>query len=120
GAIVYSGVVNLGIPNDFYGIYLNIATGGNNTGAAATAGWDINPYFAGSSLFQATGAGYVASGGAATNLTPGTTIDGSSTFASSPSSANFTPGTPGLLGVKFTNEGTGMTDYGWVRMTVGR
>src|SRR5438094_465816 len=44
-AVIYSGVVNVAIPNTLQGIYLNTALG--TTGGAPFAGWDINPYFNG-------------------------------------------------------------------------
>ncbi len=41
-AIVYSPVVNLAIPVNAPGLYLNIETGASGTSAAAVPGWDIN------------------------------------------------------------------------------
>ena len=44
GAIVYSGPVNIPIPDTADGLYVNVVTGAN--GLTAVAGWDINPYSA--------------------------------------------------------------------------
>ena len=41
-AIVYSPVINLAIPVNAPGLYLNIETGVSGTSAAAVPGWDIN------------------------------------------------------------------------------
>ena len=41
-AIVYSPVINLAIPVNAPGLYLNIETGASGTSAAAVPGWDIN------------------------------------------------------------------------------
>ena len=41
-AIVYSPVINVAIPVNAPGLYLNIETGASGTSAAAVPGWDIN------------------------------------------------------------------------------
>ena len=41
-AIVYSPVINLAIPVNAPGLYLNIQTGASGTSAASVPGWDIN------------------------------------------------------------------------------
>jgi len=117
-AIVYTGTP-LVIPGTFAGVYLNVFTG--FSAGAPNPGWDLNPYEGGNRLFQALGAGWVASGGIASNLIAGTMIDGTSTFAAGNGSptmtGNFISGTPGIIGFRFA-EG-GFTYYGWARLNKG-
>lgn len=124
-AIVYSGVVNIPVPATTAGVYLNVVTATSGT-AAATPGWDINPYAAATApaFFNPSSAvasrGYVAdaAAGPATNLPLGTPIGAASVLntASVVSGANFTPGVPGLLGFRFLNEAGTTTHFGWARI----
>src|SRR5262245_18636622 len=45
-AFVDSGPVNIVIPDDIDGIYMNLVTGVSSNVAASAPGWDINPYSA--------------------------------------------------------------------------
>ena len=114
-AIVYRSTP-VAIPGTFAGVYLNVFTG--VAGANTTTGWDLNPYYGGTALYQATGAQWVLNGASAANLAPGTVIGPTSTFGAGGGTAagtpNFTPGVDGLIGFRFV-EGT-TTYYGWARL----
>jgi hypothetical protein len=130
--IVYSGVVNVPIPNTFQGIYLNVATA--TSMGAPFAGWDINPYYnAGALNFYGAPNGvagnpnqtlFVGSGafdGPASNLPPGTLISAASTFNlgtpfSAATGVNFPVGGDGILGFRFFNEGGLTNHYAWARI----
>jgi hypothetical protein len=45
--IVWSGPVNINVPSNIDGVYMNVLTGVTGTSGGAVAGWDINPYTAG-------------------------------------------------------------------------
>ncbi len=124
--VVYSGPVSIAVPATTSGIYLNVVTGLSGT-AAATPGWDINPWSTtGLGFFNpATPAGgvyVVTAPGFAANLAAGATIDGASTFGSG-TSANIAQWTlnssNNLLGFRFTNESGGTVHYGWARLSIG-
>jgi hypothetical protein len=129
--IVYSGPVNINIPADIDGVYLNLVTGAS--GAVAPAGWDINPYSAsalapGFNLWGATtttwfnsasavgnAAGYVLASG--TSIGPGTNFfrPGGATDLAGVVTLN----APNLFGVQFANEAGGTTHFAWVEVTFG-
>src|SRR3954471_13542629 len=48
--IVYSGVVNYSVPNNFDGIYINFVTGATGTYSAAVPGANFNAYNGGTNL----------------------------------------------------------------------
>lgn len=107
------------VPYNIDGFYINLVTGA--TGTASFAGYDINPYFSGSGTASAlfrfltpAAGGTVASGGIATPLALGSTVGPASTFASGVVNAN--AATPGVnyFGLRFINEGTGATNYGYM------
>jgi hypothetical protein len=127
--IVYSGPVNIPVPDDIDGVYLNLVTGA--FGSSPPAGWDINPYSAtagGFNLWGATtttwlntagvigdAAGYVLPFG--TNIAPGTNFyrpGGGTSLAGA-----VTLNGPNLFGVQFTNEAGSSTHYAWVEITFG-
>ena len=83
------------IPNNIDGLYINVETGLTGSAAGVVAGWDLNPYGTSTtaiSWFGATGGGCVTGLGqggttvAVANLTPGTLVSSTSTFANTPSS----------------------------------
>lgn len=113
GAVIYSGVQNLGVPQSPDGLYLNVysgATAGAQPGSWNTAPW-LNPFFGGvyiatDDLFLPviTGADQIV------NLAAGTMIDVSSTFATAESGSTthvgggplqFQLATPGYMGFAF-------------------
>ena len=136
-AIVYSGPVNIVIPDNIDGIYMNIVTGANNPVAASVPGWDINPYSAsaaGTSFnlwgptvntwFSTTGNVPAGSGFI---LAPGTSIGGAAAAFYRPG-GTAAPGTAGitlnssnnLLGFRFAHEGNGgQIHHGWMRVQFG-
>lgn len=99
--VIYSNLKDISIPANFAGVYLDVDTGNWNTDAnSPQAGWDINPFFGGSVLWNSPGFQPVRSGTGATdavlNLATGTMVDGSSTFSTfvqGPGGQN--PGGPG-------------------------
>ena len=125
--VITSGPLNLAVPQNIDGIYLNLVTGGTGTTGSGLPGWDFNPYATSTatvlSFNFATGSGGVAVGGVLQNLAPGSTISAASTFLTglqTTATANsiFRAGvTGGYLGLRFVNEATGLTNYGWVQMT---
>jgi hypothetical protein len=126
--IVCSGPLGTTIPQTNGGLYVNFATG--QTSSSEITGYDFNPYLGGGKLlFYWAGdvvpdanAGVAASAnGPFLVLAAGTQIGPSSTFSAaangvSNETANFTAGVDGYLGVKFLNEGTGQTNYGYVHL----
>lgn len=137
-AIVYSGVVNISIPVNFDGVYLNLVTGATGTSGGGTPGWDINPYgtssitwFApstpaashglvrglGSSTTQVDnlfGSGYVigATGSPAPNY-------GTGTNQTTGATAFIFNSVDNIVGLRFFNEATGVINYGWMRIGLG-
>jgi hypothetical protein len=116
--IVYSGVMNITIPNDFYGVYLDMVTGATSDGFFK--GCDINPYYGGDGLWDAGDSDVVGDTINAFNLALGTLIGPASSYHTVddfPGTANLLPGVPAYIGIHFFNEGTGVFNYGWVRLT---
>lgn len=118
-AIIYSGVVNIPIPDNIDGVYIDVDSGATGTLGASTPGWDLNPYNAGRTFFNGTGssAGVGAAGTVLTNFAPGALIDAGSTFVklnfgSAASMANFPVGGTGMVGFR-TDAGS----FGWLRFT---
>jgi hypothetical protein len=117
------------VPANIDGVYLNFLTGAS--AAAAFTGWDFNPYLTASvfTLFWPTGTGggvaSAVTGGTYTALAPGAVIDATSIFSASSggggpgSTINFQTAGTHILGVKFLNEGTGLTNYGYVTIDNG-
>ena len=130
-AIVWSGIVNIAIPSNVDGVYLNVLTGQSGSAGAGVSGWDVNPYGATNLAFFAnTGGGYVRGlGSSATlvdNLAHGTLINASQSFGSGTGGVETTGATAfnlgsmsNLVGFRFVNEATGATHYGWMRILLG-
>jgi autotransporter-associated beta strand protein len=99
--VIYSNLKDIAIPATFAGVYLDIQTGNLNTNVNAPIfGWDINPFFGGSVLWNSPTFQPVRSGTNATdavvNLEEGTMVSSSSvfsTFTQGPGGQN--PGGPG-------------------------
>ena len=125
--------LNLAIPLNFDGAYINIAT--QTTASSALAGWDINPYGATSLNFFASSTApnpattYVrtqASGGPS-SLAAGFVVDAASTFANSTTAVvSGTTGSNGWVlnsinyfGFRFYHEGLAGVRYGYGAMQVG-
>ncbi len=144
--VVYSGTVNLAIPNTTAGLYLNLVDGSSFTGPGTfpvnpgpganfdfnvfgTAAWTFfSPGTSGQvNTVPTTSKGYVSATatGPASSLALGTPIDGSSLFnTGSPSGSAVTTGAPVIIGLRFRNENVAanLTDdtvhYGWVRVAL--
>src|SRR4051812_3230199 len=141
-AVVYSGPLNLTIPNTGPGLFVNVVTGSAASvdpfpvvGGPA-GNWDIDlfgstlwglyaPFAAGQSqpFVQANQTGYVAAVGGtfpqALNLPAGTTIGPSSNFSTQPDAdINLATGQPAIFGFRFRNEQNSpfSVHYGWARV----
>ncbi len=123
--VVYSGAVNIAIPDNIDGLYFNVVTGASGTDGLSVSGWDINPYSAVAGNFNLWGpttqtwyndlGSYV--------VGAGTMIDGSALYSRPGGGTNVglqvSLNAPNLFGFKFTNESLGVTNYGWVEITFG-
>jgi hypothetical protein len=130
---VSSGVVNIAIPANVDGVYLNVLTGATGISGPATFGWDVNPYGSTGLSFFATAAmttnangGYVGSagpGGAITRLTLGTSIGAGSTFiggATSPAASTWNlNSSDNYVGFRFLNENNSQVHYGYMQIALG-
>jgi hypothetical protein len=123
--IVYSGVRNINVPATTAGIYINMVTGAFGT-AAATTGWDINPWATGTGAAAAwrffpnangtnpDGGVVVSAGTAVLSLALGTLVGPASTFGIG--SANVPPSGTSFFGIRLFNEATSTTHFGWVQV----
>ncbi len=116
--IVYSGPLNLAVPNTLNGIYLDLATGATST--SFFSGYDINPYGTdtnGLVFLGAIGAGFFAptTASPASALLPGTSIGPADVFTTAFSGVNFHVTGTEFFGLQFVNSNTGGTDYGWIQ-----
>jgi hypothetical protein len=144
--VVYSGPLNLSIPNTTVGLYYNLVTGtgygGPNTFPGVTgpgSNYDFNLYVAGTAwtafspgtsgqsapTVPSTSRGYVAATttGGVSALALGTPIDGSSIFnTGTPSAAALATGSPVFFGFRFRNENNvadpsdDTVHFGWARV----
>jgi hypothetical protein len=118
----------ISITDSIDGIYFNVITGVTGATGASVPGWDINPYNNGTGLtFYGTASPY----GVLATGTPGTSAETTALALGAPITAagqynQFqTRGTafqtPGVrfMGFKFLNEGTGIANYGWLRVSSG-
>lgn len=125
-AITYSGPVNIVIPDNIDGIYMNVVTGANSPIAASAPGWDINPYTAAAGAFNLWGptATTWANVGGNYNLPVGTPIDAAAAFGR-PGGVSVAPNftlnsSNNYVGFQFANEGNGgATHYGWAQLSFG-
>ena len=144
--IVYSGTVNLAIPNTAAGLYVNVINGTTYSGpdtfpalpgpganydfnVFGSATWSLfSPGLAGQSapVLPVTSLGYVAAtaAGAASALSFGTLISNASVFnTGTPSGSALTTGAPAIFGFRFRNEGSDLSSatddtvhFGWARV----
>lgn len=130
--IVYSGAVNIPIPVTTAGVYLNMLTGATGATAAATTGWDFNPWGTGNLFLYGNGTGNgtlnnATGGSSATlidNLALGTLISGANTFGNNSveqtgATAFTLNSTNNYVGIRFLNEATGAVNYGWAQLSIG-
>ncbi len=143
--VVYSGVLNLAVPNTAAGLYVNVLNGTTFSGPGTFpalggpgANYDFNAFGSTSWSFFAPGTsgqsaptvpllsrGYVAATatGAASNLALGTLISGSSVFnTGSAAGTAVSTGAAAIIGFRFRNEGADLTTavddtvhFGWAR-----
>lgn len=128
--IIDSGPINLSVPQDINGVYLNFVTGQTGPSAASVPGWDFNPFQANGVLvffWPTTNSGGVASApGVFASLSfsgismvgPGSDFTVGS-FTTPASTVNFqTVGTE-ILGFRFFNESTGAVNFGYAYFETG-
>lgn len=121
-AIVYSGPVSINVPATTSGVYLNLVTGAATT--TPVTGWDFNPWGSTSlNFYFNTGGGGMTQNGTSFALLSnfdyiGPLFNFLGSTTSSTALAPYRAGeTGGYLGIRFLNESTGATDYGWVQLT---
>lgn len=128
-AIVYSGIVNINVPDTLDGIYLNVVTGSIGATGGAVPGWDLNPYTAGTgfNLWGATTTTWLSTGGVIAGPYPlalGTPIDSGGTYFRPGGGTDVGPqitlNSPNYLGFQFINEAnSNLIHYGWLRIDFG-
>ncbi len=142
-AVVYSGPMNMAIPVNIDGVYINVVTGATGSAAADVSGWDINPY-SGTALTWYAPSAPAASHGAVRNAPGGagsTTVDnlalgfvvgptlpsgaatsfgngGSETAATSATKFNLSSDA-NFVGFRFFNEATSAVHYGFMQLHLG-
>lgn len=114
--VIYSNLQDIAIPSNYSGVYLNVETGSWNTNInSPQAGWDINPFFGGSVLWNSptfqpvrTGTGEMDS---VVNVAAGSTVGSGSTFSTFVQGAGGeNPGGPGY-GISETHMGSGAGQF---------
>jgi hypothetical protein len=126
-AIVDSGAINVVVPNNLDGIYLNILTNASGTSGGTTAGWDINLYLTGAGLTFFWPAAPANSHGGVASAAPvylpqavGSVISAASTFSVASGGSgdapfvNFRVTGSNNLGFRFFNEATSAINYGFM------
>jgi hypothetical protein len=144
--VVYSGTVNLAVPNNFTGLFLNVVNGTTYTGpngfpdtTGPGSNYDVNLFgsstwfaFAPGSAGQSaptpvpnSSKGYVGASSAVAALTFGMPIDDSSSYVfGAPSASALATGAPVYFGFRFRNEGDTSTPaddtvhFGWARVVL--
>jgi hypothetical protein len=131
-ALVYSGPVNITVPDNIDGIYMNVVNGAA-VGNPPPAGWDINPYSVGApgttfNLWGPTANTWFAIGGATGDYTlpTGTLISGAAALFFRPGGTTSAQddvtlnSTDNIFGFRFINEAMGnQVQFGWVRISFG-
>jgi hypothetical protein len=126
-AVQYT-AVNLTVPNNIDGLYINVETLATGSAGSVVAGWDINPYSATSlTWFNATGTGMLrypgVTTGSAGNLAVGTIVDGSGSYGSGAvtvgsAAGNWQLNAQNRFGFRFVAS-DGQTHYGWGTFQIG-
>jgi hypothetical protein len=118
--------VSISVPNNIDGVYVNVITGMTGSSGVAVSGWDINFYNNNAGLtFYGTASPYgvLATGtpgttAVARDLAAGTVIGPGGQFNQFQTvGTNFQDSGNHVLGFSFLNEGTGITNYGYARLT---
>ena len=122
--------VNLVVPNNIDGLYINVETQTTGSAAGVVAGWDLNPYGTSTtsmSWFGATGGGCVTGLGqggtsvAVASLSSGTLVGAASTFANTASSVTaggWVLNANNFFGFRFVGADS-LTRYGYGVMAIG-
>lgn len=126
-AITYSGPVNIVIPDNIDGIYMNVVTAATGTSGGGVSGWDINPYTASAGWFNLWGPTTTTWANVADNynLPFGTPINAGSSYNRPGGAANTglqfnLNSTNNYVGFQFANEANGgATHYGWAQLSFG-
>lgn len=119
---------NFAVPATSEGLYVNLITGVSGPSEGSVPGFDIDVYAAvnttpsGQMRFYwgpstTGGAGVVSTGDTYAVLVDGEQVGPSSLFTRAAFTGNtdaWQAGTMGHLGMRFTNEGTGIINYGWI------
>jgi hypothetical protein len=115
--------VPITVPNNGIGVYIDLATGATST-TGSFAGFDFNPYGTASGLgffWDATAGGVTGTSGGTTylSLSVGSTISAASFFtrAIQGTSLNYRGTGTEILGFRFTNESTGLLNFGYLTIT---
>ena len=118
-AVVYSGPLNIAIPNTIDGLYINLVTGAATT-PSSTPGYDLNPYVAGGNWRNFGPSSDIGAASVISSLTAGTLIDASGAYIAQGSGTGFAAafGTTAILGIRFVRESDSATLFGWVRLTL--
>lgn len=127
-ATVVTNNINIAIPANIDGVYLNFLTGATGTSGGTTAGWDINVYLTnGVFTFFWNNTAPSVSGGVDTSaggnvyasLSPGAVVSAASPFTASSggggagSTVNYQSTGQHILGFRFYNEATAAINYGF-------
>jgi len=133
-AVVYSGILNHSVPATNQGTVVNFVTGVIQNGVASPmTGWDTRAYGTSATnvaLLAAQGTGIMRNPGAGTNtfrtnLALGTVVGPSAFFYGNSAAVigtavgQWTANSEGHFGLKFINETTGATHYGFVKFRIG-
>jgi autotransporter-associated beta strand protein len=138
--VIYSNLQDISVPANFAGVYVDIETGNWNTNInSPQTGWDINPFFGGSVIWNSPSFQPVRSGtsefSAVVNLAAGTLVNSSSTYSTfvqgaggenpggagygisethlGNGSGQFVAGQEGYLGFRLNGN-----QYGWMRVVL--
>jgi len=132
--VVYSGIQNIAIPDNFDGVFLNVVTQQHAT--SEFSGWDLNPFFGGLGIanapsFQPARLG-TDSADSIVPLSFGSSITSSLSFATSyggsgaeddsghlgPGPSQFSDGQAAYFGFQVTRNAA--VSYGWMQVTLTR
>ena len=127
-AVIYSGLQNIPIPTTFDGVYIDIDNGATST--STILGWDINPFFGGygvgnSAAFQPAREG-TSNMDSIIRLNLGDLISSARLYTTGEAGSSdhiggdanqFSAGSEGYLGFKFTTNSNAGPFYGWMRAT---
>ena len=130
--IIYSGPMNIAIPQDFAGVFIRLTDPAGSV--SSSPGWHLNPFFGGLGIANSPDFQPVRIGTGSEDpilaLAVGTSIGSSSTFSSGwggsgaeddsghlgPGAFQFTADQTGYMGFRLLREG--VASYGWMRLNL--